>query len=131
MWIPSLLYHTQLLHHALLIINILNSITKLEVVLDCSFWFLIFVINHQFDLFVLICNNVIYLKTYCIFKTFLKWKPIGRKFINFFFIMQNIKELLQSWYLQRSLRSFIIIIRCDHLIHLIANIIANPVLLFK
>ena len=121
----------QPLHHALLIINILNSITKLEVVLDCSFWFLIFVINHQFDLFVLICNTVLYLNTYCIFKTFLKWKPIGRKFVNFFFIMQNIKELLQTWYLQRSLRSFIIIIRCDHLIHLIANIIAKPVLLFK
>lgn len=130
MWIPSLLYHTQLLHHALLIINIFNSISELEVVLDCSFWFLILVINHQFDLFVLIYNTVLYLNTYCIFKTFLKWKPIGRKFINFFFIMQNIKELLQTWYLQRSLRSFIIIIRCDHLMHLIVNIIANPVLLF-
>ena len=121
----------QPLHHALLIINILNSITKLEVVLDCSFWFLIFVINHQFDLFVLICNTVLYLNTYCIFKTFLKLKPIGRKFVNFFFIVQDIKELLQTWYLQRRLRSFMLIVRCDHLIHLIANIIAKPVLLFK
>lgn len=92
--IPGFLYLTQSLDHALLVLNVVDSITEFEVVFDCSFWLLILVLDHLYDLVVLAGNSFLYLQVYVVVKCLLVSSPKRKEPMNFSVVQTDIKKLL-------------------------------------